>query len=179
MEHWLMEKSTLYALIDASESQRPFSDESIDAAYRVRSRRKALELAQQTFYGSLEMTLFSSFDLKGAETLLALQQRLALELHSHDMPSKKDVTPLLNILQETANQRFGAYRYVWCDAISATIFDRFKAAYEGNGEAITGLRRDFRRLLIEPGAAVDAAQIAEVFEVKEISPEALFQRYNL
>lgn len=125
-----MEKPTIYALIDMSRSQTGLSDDSIEAAFRVRSRRKALELAQLSYYGSLELHLFSDFDLRGKESILALQTRLAAELVPHDMPANKSVGPLLEILQENASGRPVAwYRYLWCDAASAETLARIKKSH--------------------------------------------------
>ena len=180
MEMWLTEKATLYALIDLSKSETPLSDESIDAAFRVRSREKALKLAQQTFYGSLELELFSGFDLKGSETILALQERLARTLIPHDVPDTKDVTPLLDILKENAHGRHvGWYRYIWCEVVSTSFFERFKEAYATNPDSIPKLRDDLRRLLLEPGAAIDVDAFRSEFGLVGCSPEALYKRYDL
>lgn len=180
MELWLTEKSTLYALIDLSNSETPLSDEAIDAAYRVRSHEKVMKLAQQTFYGALELELFSGFDLKGSETIMALQRRLALELIPHDVPDEKDLTPLLDILQENANGRHVAwYRYIWCEVLSATFFERFKEAHATNPDSIPQLRQDLRRLLLEPGAAIDVKAFRSKFGLVECSPEALWKLNGL
>jgi Zn-dependent oligopeptidase len=180
MEHWMMEKSTLYALIDFSQSERGFSDDSIDAAYRFRSRRKAQELAQLAFFGNLEMTLFSSFDMKGGESMLALQNRTAETFIPHDLPDGKDLSPLIDIMQENASGRHvGWYRYLYCDTFSAMVFDRFKEAYTQDLTKIPKLRGDFRRLLLEPGAAIDVTELANEFDAHELSLDPLFQRYSI
>jgi Zn-dependent oligopeptidase len=180
MEHWMMEKSTLYALINFSKSERGFSDDSIDAAYRVRSRRKMHELAQLTFFGSLEMSLFSDFDLRGSESMLALQNRTAQSFIPHDLPEDKDLSPLIDIMQENASGRHaGWYRYLWCDVFSAIVFDKFKQAYSDETSKMPQLRRDFRRLLLEPGAAIDVKELAKEFDVREFSLDPLFQRYSI
>jgi Zn-dependent oligopeptidase len=181
MEMWLTEKSTLYALIDLSESETPLSDESIDAAFRVRSHEKALKLAQQSFYGSLELELFSGFDLKGPETIHALKDRLAQKLIPHDVPDKKDLTPLLDILQENAHGRHVAwYRYTWCEVLSAKFFERFKEAYQTNpDETIPKLRANLRRFLLDPGAATDVQGFRSEFGLVDCSPEPLWKRYGL
>ena len=180
MEMWLTEKSTLYALIDLSKSETPFSDESIDAAYRVRSQEKALKLAQQTFYSRLEVELFSGFDLKGTETILALQERIAQDMIPHDVPGEKDLTPLLDILKENSQGRHVAFhRYIWCEMLSAAFFERFKEAHATNPDSIFQLRSDLRGLFLEPGAAIDVDAFFSKFELINCSPSALRQRYGL
>lgn len=180
MELWLTERSSLYAMIDLSDKQTPLSDEAIDAAYRVRSHEKALQLAQQTFYGSLELELFAGFDLKGSETILELQERLARSLIPHDVPGPKDLTPLLDVVQENAHGRHVAwYRYLWCEVQSAIVFERTKLAYTNHPESIPQLRLDLRRLLLEPGAAIDVPAFRSHFNIAECSPDALWKLYNL
>lgn len=175
-----MEKSTLYALINFSKSEMPFSDDMIDAAYRVRSRRKIDELAQLTFFGSLEMSLFSDFDLRGSESMLALQNRTAQSFIPHDLPEEKDLSPLIDIMQENASGRHvGWYRYLWCDVFSAMVFDKFKQVHSQETLKMPQLRRDFRRLLLEPGAAIDFTELANTFDARELSLDPLFQRYSI
>jgi Zn-dependent oligopeptidase len=180
LEHWMMEKSTLYALINFSKSETPFSDDMIDAAYRVRSRRKIDELAQLTFFGSLEMSLFSDFDLRGSESMVALQNRTAQSFIPHDLPDGKDLSPLIDIMQENASGRHvGWYRYLWCDVFSAMVFDKFKQVHIEDESKMPQLRRDFRRLLLEPGAAIDVTELANTFDAGELSLDPLFQRYSI
>ena len=192
LEHWLTERSTLLALIDmsnatmgssssSSSSHAPdFSDEALDAALRVRARAKAFRLAQLVFYGTLELELFSTFDVKGDEKMLDLTHRLASELIPHDLPSRKDMTPLIDILQENANGREVAwYRYLLDDVQSAIVFDQYKSTYKDNAASIPELRKTFRKLLLEPGASIDKERIRREFQLDRCSAEALFQRYSI
>lgn len=180
IELFLTEKSTLYTLIDLSKSSYPLSDEEIELAFKVRSREKALKLVQLTYYSRLELELFSGFDLKGSETILALQERLGKELIPHDVPDPEDATPLLDILQENAQGRHVAwYRYLWCDALSAAVFEKFKHTYATDPGAVPALGRKLRRLVLEPGATVDAAAIQAAFDIQEYSADVLCEQYDL
>jgi len=180
MELFLTEKSTLFQLIDLSKSNYPLSDEEVELAFKVRAREKALQLAHLTFNSSLELALFSGFNLKGSETIVALQERLGKELIPHDVPDPEDVTPLLDILQTNARgQHVGEYRYIWCDALSAVVFERFKETYATDPGAVPALGQKFRRLVLEPGAVVDVAEIRAEFGFDECSPNLLCDRYGL
>ena len=171
----MTERTTLYALIVASQSQGGLSDEAIDAAFRVRSREKAFRLAQQTFYGSLELALFSDFDIKGNETILELQHRMANQLIPHDVPDKNDMTPLLDIFGENSRGRQVAwYRYLWCDVQSASLFERFKHIYTNDSSAMPQLRQSLRQLVLKP-----TNQIKQELDLTKCSPDALLQRYAL
>jgi len=174
----MMDKSTIYALINFSESERGFSDESIQAAFRVRARRKQLELAQQTFFGSLELRLFSGFDLAGGESMMALQHRLASELVPHDVPDETDIGPLLDIIQENVAGRHVAwYRYLLCDAASANLFSHLKDEYSGDK---SGLRRQLRRTVLLAGNDNDAGSIrSTIEEIGGLDARALFDIYRI
>jgi Zn-dependent oligopeptidase len=184
MELWLTERSTLYALIGMSDSSKPLSEDSIDAAFRLRSHEKALQWAQQTFYARLELELFSGFNLRdNTETIPALQTRLARALIPHDVPSPKDLTPLLDILRENIHGRHVAwYRYLWCDALSASFMEQCqaKATVSDDPKQFTRqLRTDMRQWILEPGAAVDVAGFRSQFGLKSCTPEALWKRFDL
>jgi|UPI000581AFBC Zn-dependent oligopeptidase len=183
MEHWLMEPSTLLALVHASELGRDLEsnvEESIEAAYRHRSRQKVMELAQLTFYGQLELTLFSKFDLKGEESMLDLQHRLAQEFVPHDLPGRKDITALRDIFQDNANGRpLANYRYLYSEIVSAQVFEQWKESYEVDVERLPQLRQSLRRSFLERGAAVKVDDIDPTYQIQNVSPHALFQRYRL
>ena len=180
-----MERSTVYTLIRASHGRGTLKDEasiddSIDAAFRMRSREKAFRLSQQAFYGALEMSLFSDFDIRGEETMLGFQHRIATEFVPHDLPSEKNMSPLLEIFRENASGRcVGWYRYLWCDSLSATVFDQFKQAYTNDTSSMPALKEKFRRVLLEPGACLKPEQIKDEFGLHDCSPNDLFDRYNL
>ena len=198
MEQWLLERTTLYGLIATSDVNMEFTEESIDAFYRVVSRNKALELSQQVYLGTLELTLFSSdYDLRGKETIMALQQRLGKELAPHDnvVPpaSSSDLTPLVQVLlPNVTDDPLSFYCYVWADAMSATIFARIKESYNaekqqqqgeqtmnqnGNSESTAERGKKhhskflsigaIRRLLLHPGAVIPTDEIRKEWALED------------
>jgi Zn-dependent oligopeptidase len=166
MELWMLEKSTIYALMDASQSRVGFSDESIDAAFRVRSRRKHLELAQLAFYGSLELHVFSDFDIRGEESLLSLQNRWAKDYSPHDLPFETSLGHLVDLFKENAAGRSVAYyRYLWCEAQSVAVFQALK---DQHGQlSATEMQRQVRQQLMTEGVS------------EWRNTDALFAKYNL
>lgn len=166
----MMEKSTIHALIHFSQSENEFSDESIEAAFRVRSKSKALELAQQSFLSTLELKLFTDFDLKGSESIIALQHRLATELLPHDVPDKKNIGPLLEILQENATgPNVASYRYLWCEAKSAALFSRIKSLHTEGKTSGSDLYKVVRESCLSRPSK----------DALVVDPVALFEHYRL
>jgi Zn-dependent oligopeptidase len=181
MELWLTERSTLFALMDFSNSTTPFSEDEVDAAYRVRTRIKAQQLAELLFIGSLELELLSGFDLKGSETVLSLQHRLAERFVSHAAPDSKDLAPLLRILKDNVQgSECAYYRYLWCDVMSSVIFEHFMEALASqNPNTVATLQKDFRRLLLDGGANVQVQELTARFQLDVSGPGPLLLRYGL
>jgi Zn-dependent oligopeptidase len=180
MELWLTQKSTLFALIDISESNTPLSDESIDAIYRVKSREKMMKLAELTLYGSLELELFSGFDLKGSETILDLQERVFENIMPHIDYDKNDLTTLLHVMQENAHGRqVACYRYLWCEIFAAEIFDRFTEVVVSDPQLLLQFRLEMRQHLLEPGAAIDIDGFRSKFGLNGCTLDPLWKLHGI
>lgn len=183
MEHWLTERSTIYTLIAASQGRGELGDtdtlsESIEAAYRVRSREKVLQLTQQAFYTVLELTLLSKFDLRGEETMVALQQRLAKDMIPHDVPHEKDITPLLDIFRcNSSGMNACWYRYLLCDVLSADAFSQCKYQYERDASSMSDMRIWMRQGLLEQGAELQIETLTSKYDTQSLEP--LFRLYRL
>lgn len=121
-------------------SEGDCSEDSIAAAFRVRKRLKAQALSENAFFGSLELHLFSDFDLNGSESILALQARYAKTFIPHTRLHKTDISPLLEIFREQSTRPVGWYRYLWCDALSAQWFVDLKEQPQTAGQVSFSLR---------------------------------------
>jgi hypothetical protein len=110
--------------------------------------------------------------------MLALQNRTAEAFIPHDLPDPKDLSPLLEIMQENANGRHvGWYRYLYSEAFSAMLFDRWKEALSQEKSKMPKLRSDLRSILIEPGAAININDVTRAFGGDKISVDPLLERY--
>lgn len=116
--------SSIYALLELSESTDPFSHAEIEAALVQQSSDKCLQVAQQLFDGKLELELFSSkLDLHN-DSILALQRDLARKYIPHDVPSASDLAPLAETFHEVVarGRQVSGYRYLLGDVVSANLF---------------------------------------------------------
>ncbi len=57
--------------------------------------------------------------------------------------------------------------------------DKFKQVHSEDESKMPQLRRDFRRLFLEPGAAIDFTELANTFDARELSLDPLFKRYSI
>jgi hypothetical protein len=180
MELWMTQRSSIYALIDMSKSTTPLSDDEIDSAYRVKSREKILKLAELTFYGTLEIELFSNFDVKGSETILALQERIAGKTIPHVDYDKNDMTALLDIIEDNVQGRQVAwYRYLFCEVQAATIFEHIMHIMSTDSGALIELRNHMRQYLLAPGANIDYATFRSKLSLDAVSIDPLWKLHKI
>ena len=176
----MTQRMSIYALIDISKSKTPLADEEIDSAYRVNAREKVLKLAELTYYGTLEMELFSNFDIKGSETILALQERTAEKTMPHLDYDKNDMTALLDIIEENVRGRQVTwYRYLMCEVYAATLLEHLVSVMSTESEAMAHQRMYMRQYLLEPGANVDYTTFRSKLELEELSTDPLWKVHQL
>jgi len=177
MEHFLRKKETVYALIHLSESKVGFSDDSIEAAFRTRARQKAMHIAQQAFYGSLELYLMSSrFDIRGEESIIAVQNRMAIEYCPYDVPDKKNVAPLLGIMRENASgHKVSWYRYLFCDVVSANVFFRMEQAYTSENKP-TSSENELKEMIRQGLLVGSTTPVSDGIDRLDLDPRRLLEQ---
>jgi Zn-dependent oligopeptidase len=186
MELWMTQRSTLYALIDMSNSVTPLSDEWIDAAYRVKAREKVMKLSELTLYGTLELELFSTFDIQGNETILALQERLTGTIMPHIEYDKTDMTVLLDIIEDNVNgQHVAWYRYLWCEVHAAALMEHLvhkmssSSSSSSDIESISQIRLLLRQNILEPGANINYTTFQTKLGIGDVTLEPLWKLHGL
>jgi Zn-dependent oligopeptidase len=166
------------AMIIFSQCEEPFSEESFNIAQRVKSRTKMFKLAEQAFRSKLEIAALSEFDLKGSETIMDLQTRIATAFIPHCCVEKNDMEHLVDILN--SNAVGGQYRYLWSDFSSASVFMALKQHYETHPEsAMKRFREDFRRTGLFPGAASDYRTFLGLHGVSHLATTDLLKLYKI
>jgi Zn-dependent oligopeptidase len=209
MEHWLREKSTIQALIKMSltiADDELVEDDAIDAFYRIQGMEKAHKINEVVYHSALELYLFSKFDVRGSESMIQAQQRLAHEYRPHELSSyTDDIASLVEIFQSNAmGQHISIYRYLWCDCLAAVVFHRLKEDYmqassinnnvdsdntmkttsgvsSPSSPSLVELRNRIRQTLLSPGGSIDINVVLREFQLSlpEVSADALLSRYNL
>lgn len=184
MEHCLFEESSLQSAIKFSDVGIDLTSEMIDLLLQRRCQRKAQQILQHIFFESLELEIFSTFDPRGDESLVALQRRLAASFIPHDQPDHKDFSPLHEIFKENAKGIHIGLRYFSGEVWSAGLFRPFlhEDSHQHNvsprrkfvdKEKVRALGRQLRTNFLDPGARVDVNLLADTR-----GPEALFELYK-
>lgn len=160
-------ESSLHSVVECSNNSKILTTEMIELLMLWRRQRKAQQLMQDAFFGSLELEIFSSFE-PAEESLVGLQRNLAARFIPHDLPSHKDISPLKTVFQENgAGRNIAMYRYLFCEVTAAGLFRSF--VQEDSVESsrpvfvdspkLMQLGRDLRAVLLEPGARIDLQKL--------------------
>lgn len=178
MEHWLFEKSVLETLAHFSQSEDGIPEEAMDKATKERKLNKAHQLAHRVFLGELEFE-YNMRSVDQEESIVAMQHRIATDHIGHNQPAKNDLDPLMGLVENNArDKRIAQYRYLLSEIVSADLFRSFKEIDANNQQDVRELGLRLRRLLLEPGALMSTSAIEE-FTGRKISPEALFELYEM
>ena len=150
IELWLQNDGFLQRLAQLSQDQFTFQPELIKILREDLKKQKAMEIMNSAFLGALELTMFSSFDPRGEETLAALQGRLAKQYIPHDIPDSSDLSPLLEIFQEDDNGGSPAVAYsgVYSEVLAAMVYEKFQNTDLSDREEAKRLGRSIRSLFL-------------------------------
>ena len=178
MELWLQNDGFLQRLAQLSQDQFTFQQELIDILRKDLKKQKAMEVMNSAFLGALELTVFSSFDPRGEETLAAMQERLARQYIPHEDPDASDLSPLLEIFQqEEEESSTAAYSAVYSEVLAAMVFEKFQNTDLRDRDEAERLGRAIRGLFLRDTKLTK--EDIEELSGKEVSPESFQRVYDL
>lgn len=180
MELWLQNDGFVKRLGELSQDQFTFPVDLMEILRKETVNQKVDEIMQNVFLGSLESTIFTNFDPRGDETLVALQGRLAEQYIPHILPDTDDLSPLLQVFQESAvdDQSMTAYSYLWSELLSANVFEKFSKTDMKDKDEIQRLGRAVRHLFLRENGTHLTINDFEELCGKPISSQALQDIYN-
>jgi Zn-dependent oligopeptidase len=179
LELWLQNDGFVKRLGELSQDKFTFPVDLMEILRKETVNQKADEIMQNVFLGSLESTIFTDFDPRGDETLVALQGRLAEQYIPHNLPDTDDLSPLLEVFQENAvDQSMTAYNYLWSEILSANVFEKFSKTDMNDKDEVKRLGRAVRHLFLREKDTNLTMQDFEELCGKPISSQALKDIYN-
>jgi len=174
MEHFLFEEPILQSFAHISGAAEPLPAELTKKLREQRVAEKFQTMNQRAFLGQLELEIFSDQD----ESLVSLQRRLAEEYVPHDLPDKNDLAPLLQVMQDSANDRnLCRYRYLWGEVMSADIYCMFQEAGIEDQDKMRELGMRLRKTMLEPGGLLEGSAFTQ-FRGRNMSPDAVLAMYK-
>lgn len=179
MEMWILNDGFVQRLVQLSEDGGILEQEFIDTLRDDLKKKKALELMNNVFLGSLELEIFTGFDPRGDETLSALQARYASEYAPHDIPESSDLSPLFEVLHGNAveNGKIRAYDQTLSSVLAAMIYEKFKNTDLRHQDEVKQLGRGIRDLFRRKGQGA-VKDVAELCGKSTVSAEDLRRVYG-
>jgi len=180
MEYWLFDADGLTKLSRHNQTGESIPDDVMDKIKQQRSAKKATELLHRLFIGQLEVEMSTSFDPSGDESIITLQKRCAERFFPHNLPSKGNIDPLIQLFQNNAVGKCTMqYRYLWSEIMSA---DAFSAFVDENGnikDEVQDIGSRLRSKWVSAGSSVKTADAFESFRGRPAQADALVSRYEL
>ena len=165
----------MQTLAHVSGAAEPFPAELVEQLREQRVAEKVHIMNQRAFLGQLELELFSHRD----ESLVSFQRRLAQEYVPQDLPEQNDLTPLLKVMSDCANDRnICRYRYLFGEVMSSDIYTLFQEAGVENQEKMRELGIRLRETMLEPGGLLDGKAAFRAFRGQDMLPDAMFAMYG-
>lgn len=123
MEHILFEGDLLKKISKHYQTGDSIPEKVLITIKNCRLANKRNELLHRLFLGELELSLSSSFDPQGDESIISLQRRIAEMYCPHHLPPKGNIDPLVELFQSNALGKCTMqYRYLWSEIISSDIY---------------------------------------------------------
>ncbi len=125
---WLQNDGFVHRLVQLSQEDMVLDEEMLKVLRKDLRYEKALELTNCMFLSALQFAVFEDFDPRGDETLVALQERLAIHyLPGSNLPDPSDLSPLLAVFQESGiDQNMSAYGTLWSEVLASTVYETFQ-----------------------------------------------------
>lgn len=171
LELWLQNDGFLHRLAQLSQDEMFLDDETLKALRKDLRNDRALELTNTMFLSALQFAVFESFDPRGDETLVALQERLAVQyLPGSNLPDPSDLSPLLAVFQESGlDQKMSAYGALWSEVLASTVYESFQKTDLRDREEVQRLGTGIRDLFLRgnqgrPPSRKDFADLCRIDE---------------
>lgn len=162
---WLQNDGFLHRLAQLSQDELTFDEETLKTLRKDLRNEKALELTNTMFLSALQFTVFESFDPRGDETLVALQERLAVQyLPASNLPDPSDLSPLLAVFQESGiDQKMSVYGTLWSEVLASTVYETFQKTDLRDKQEVETLGTGIRDLFLRgrPPSRKDFADLCK------------------
>jgi len=178
MENWCYHEPTLRGLARHFETGTPLPKEFFDKLVAARTFHAGMMTCRQVEYGRTDLELHHRFEPGGAESLEALQERIA-ELTS--VGRRYDGDRYLCAFGHifAGGYSAGYYSYKWAEVLSADAFSAFEEAGLDDESAIADTGRRFRDTVLALGGGREPMEVFKEFRGREPSTEALLRHTGL
>lgn len=178
MENWCYHWDTLQTMTSHAETGAPLPRDLFDKLVLAKNYRAGSMLLRQLIFGSIDMTLHSSFDPFGKETIRDVQKRI-IDKHSV-LPMLPDDHFLCSFTHVFAGgYAAGYYSYKWAEILSADAFGLFEEAGLDDDAAVRKVGKKFRDTILACGGARHPMDVFRDFRGREPDPKVLLRSCGL
>jgi oligopeptidase A len=178
MENWCYHRPTLLGLAKHFETGRPLPDDLYEKLVQAKTFRAGAMLLRQLTFGMTDMTLHSTFDPSGTETIFDVQRRIMERTAILPMdPQDRFLCAFSHIF--SGGYSAGYYSYKWAEVLSADAFSAFEEAGLDNEEAVQTTGRLFRDTVLSLGGSQHPMEVYRAFRGREPNAEALLRHSGL
>lgn len=178
MENWCYHKPTLLGMTRHIDTGEPLPDDLFDKLVRARTYRAGTMFMRQMYFGVTDMTLHTSYDPDGEESVEQVYRRVAQTYAP--LPPLDDDHFLCSFAHIFAGgYSAGYYSYKWSELLSADCFGAFEEAGLDNEAEVTQIGRRFRETFLARGGAEHPMAVFQAFRGRKPSSAALIRHNGL
>ncbi|MEZ6047736.1 MAG: M3 family metallopeptidase [Planctomycetaceae bacterium] len=178
MENWCYHRPTLLGMTAHYETGEPLPEELFEKICAARTYRSGTMMLRQLLFGMTDMTLHSSFDPTGSQSIFDLHQELSKKTSVLPLlPDDKSLCAFQHIF--AGGYAAGYYSYKWAEVLSADAFSAFEEVGLNDDDAVAAVGRHFRDTVLSLGGSRHPMEIFKEFRGREPSTEALLRHSGL
>ena len=178
MENFCYDEKTVYGFAKHYETKEPLPKEIFEKIKKSKNYQSGLQMLRQLYFGTLDMTLHSSYDPYSSKSVAELQQEIASKYTAlKPLAEDKFLCSFSHIF--AGGYSAGYYSYKWAEVMSADAFSAFEEAGLENAEGVRALGRRFRETVLSKGGGEDPESVFAEFRGRKPSPDALLRHSNL
>lgn len=178
MENWCYHRPTLLGMAIHHETGEVLPDDLFDKICKARTYRAASTMLRQLQLGMTDMTLHSTFDPNGSETIFDLHAKIADKTSPMPpFPENRFLCAFQHIF--AGGYAAGYYSYKWAEVLSADAFSAFEEAGLDDEAAVATIGRKFRDTVLSAGGSRHPMDIYRDFRGREPNTDALLRHSGL
>ncbi|QDU79387.1 Oligopeptidase A [Polystyrenella longa] len=178
MENWCYHRPTLLGMTAHYETGEPLPEELFEKICAARTFRSGTMMLRQVLFGMTDMTLHSTYDPNGDQTIFDLHQEISKKTSVLPLlPDDKSLCAFQHIF--AGGYAAGYYSYKWAEVLSADAFGAFEEVGLNDDEAVAAVGRHFRDTVLSLGGSRHPMDLFKEFRGREPSTEALLRHSGL
>ena len=178
MENWCYHKPTLLGMTAHYETGQPLPEELFEKLCQARTYRAGSNMLRQLLFGMTDITLHTTFDPDGGESVFVLHRRISEKTSVLPLlPEDRSLCAFQHIF--SGGYAAGYYSYKWAEVLSADAFSAFEDAGLDDEVAVAKTGRRFRETILSLGGSRHPMEIFREFRGREPSPEPLLRHNGL